>query len=206
MVAIAHLTPAKAQLVALSLLFVGSTGISCSGEWVRVAATAPLDHIIVSPSGEAFAHAQPGVELQTLVSVKPFRDMGLQPGMNAEEAAKLLGQPHFVATERNGQDEIFGYDYSMGAFEIVKQHVASEGTEVDRWFLRHRPEECMELLAPALLAELRKLETFPEQVTVFAEPNQEGVAKVEFEGDHSCSRVWWLQEKRPPSPLHDSKP
>lgn len=191
----AHLAPSKHVVAALSLLVVGL--MSCSGEWITVAATDPLDHIVISPLGEAFVHAKPGVELQELVSTEPFVEMGLRPGMTAKEAASLIGPPDFAITEQHGQVEVFGYRSSGGVFEIVKQHVASEGTEVDRWFLRYRPTECMKLVDPVLLGQLRSLQPFPEQATVFAEPNQEGVVKIEFESDRSCSKVWWLQETRP---------
>jgi len=182
----------RVRVAAFSLLFVGV--LSCSGEWVTVDATPPLDRIILSPSGEAAVYARPEVELQDLVSIRPFLEMGLRPGMTAEEAEALLGSPDYVATERNGQDEVFGYESPSGAFEIVKQHVSSEGSEVDRWFVRFQPRHCMELINPRILRQLRDLEPFPRAMRLLVGPDQTGVVSIYFEDERSCSKIWWLAE------------
>lgn len=186
------LASTKARVAALSLLVLGV--LSCRGDWVTVDGSAPLDRIILSPSGEAAVHAQPDVELQELVSIEPFLKTGLRPGMTAEEAESLLGAPDYVTTENNGQDEVFGYRSSAGAVEIVKQHVSSEGSEVDRWFVRFQPEHCMELIDPRILWQLRDLERFPRAMRLLVGPAQTGLVSVDFEDEESCSRIWWLAE------------
>lgn len=190
----AHSAPTKTRVAAISLLLVVGVMASCSGEWVTVAGTDPLDRMIISPSGEAFLHAQPEVELPELVSIRPFLEKGLRPGMTSSEAVTLLGPPDFIATERNGQDEVFGYDCAAGVFEIVKQHVASEGSEVDRWFLRHLPDDCMAMINPKILKQLRALERFPRQITVLVGPDQMGLVSIDFEDEQTCSKIWWLEE------------
>jgi hypothetical protein len=188
-----HLAPInKVRAAALSLISIGV--LSCSGEWVTVAANAPLDQIVLSPSGEASVHARPEVGLQELVFIRPFLEAGLRPGMTAEEAEAVLGAPDYIATERNGQDEVFGYESSAGAFEIVKQSVSSEGSEVDRWFLRHQPQDCMRMINPLILQQLRALERFPRQMRLLVGPDQIGLVSIEFEDEQSCSRIWWLGE------------
>lgn len=188
----AHLAPTKVRVAALSLLLVGA--LACRGDWVTVDGSAPLDRIVVSPSGEAAVHAQPDVELQELVSIAPFLEMGIRPGMTAEEAESLLGAPDYVATEANGRDEVFGYRSSAGAVEIVKQHVSSEGSEVDRWFVRSQPEHCMELIDPRIVRQLRDLENFPRAMRLLVGPTQTGLVSIDFEDEESCSKIWWLAE------------
>jgi len=139
-------------------------------------------------------HAQPEVELQDLVSIKPFLEEGLRPGMTSAEAATLLGPPDFITTERNGQDGVFGYEFAAGAFEIVKQHVSSERSEVDRWFLRYRPDNCMAMINPHVLQQLRALERFPRQITLLVGPDQVGLVSIDFEDEQTCSKIWWLEE------------
>jgi hypothetical protein len=171
--------------------------LSCSGDWVTVDASAPLDRIILSPSGEAAVHARPEEELQELISIKPFLEMGLRPGMTGEEAEELLGPPDYVATERNGQDEVFGYRSPTGAFEVVKQHVSSEGSEVDRWFVRFQPVRCMDLIDPRVVEQLQDLDPFPRSMRLLVGPEQTGVVSIYFEGETSCSKIWWLAESPP---------
>lgn len=186
--------PALIRLQVAALLFLFAGVLSCSSEWVTVDATPPLDRIILSPSGEAAVHARPEVELQDLVSIRPFLEKGLRPGMTAEEAEALFGSPDYVSTERNGQDEVFGYESSSGVFEIVKQHVSSEGSEVDRWFVRIQPKQCMELINPGILSQLRDLEPFPRAMRLLVGPEQIAAVSIYFENERSCSEIWWLAE------------
>lgn len=188
----ARLAPAKVRAAALSLLLLGAC--SSSDDWITVEGSAPLDRIVLSPSGEAAVHARPDVELRELVSMEPFLDMGLRPGMTAGEAESLLGEPDYVATESNGRDQVFGYRSTSGVVEIVKQHVSSEGSEVDRWFVRSQPEHCMDLIDRRIVRQLQDLERFPRAMRLLVGPEQTGVVSIYFEDEHSCSKIWWLAE------------
>jgi len=166
--------------------------LACTGDWVTVDAAAPLDRIVLSPLGEAFVHAQPGVELDELVSTAPFREKNLRPGMTADEVAAVLGEPDYLGRERGGSDEVFGFHAESGDFEVIKQHVSSEGTEVDRWFVRYRPRDCAPLVDPRLLRQIESLDSFPSKVTVLAGSDGEDAASLRFDEQHSCSAIWWL--------------
>lgn len=91
------------------------------------------------------------------------------------------------------QVEVFGYRSPSGTFEIVKQHVSSEGSEVDRWFVRSQPEHCMELIDPRIVRQLRDLERFPRAMRLVG-PEQTGLVSIYFEDEQSCSTIWWLAE------------
>lgn len=185
----------NAWSVVLVFLALGASA-ACSSEESRVVARAPLDYIEVNSLGEAWVHTEPRTDLEELVSVEPLRTAGLYPGITAEEAETLLGATDFVTTEHSGRDQIFGYHSSGDTLEIVKQHVASEGFEGDRWFLRYRPSNCIERVSPLLLEQLQSLlNPFPSSVAVVGEPiDQEGLIKIEFRNRNSCSQIWWLSD------------
>lgn len=75
----------------------------------------------------------------------------------------------------------------------MKQHVSSEGAELDRWFLRYRPQDCAALLDPRLHDQVRNLEPFPDEVTLFAGCDHEEVAVLEFNAERTCTTIWWLR-------------
>jgi hypothetical protein len=183
----------KVTLPILALCLLGSALVSCSPDPVTLAATHPLERIVISPV-ETLLYAESGVHLHELVSTEPFREKNLKPGMTAAEVAKILGEPDYLSEDREGRDGVFGFHAEMGDFEVVKQHVSSEGIEVDRWFLRYRPRDCTSLLDPRVLRQVQNLEPFPRRVTVFSGSGRRGTAILEFDEERTCSAVWWLQQ------------
>ncbi len=182
-------------------LLVGTSLWGCGRDFETIQASDPLIRIEFGPSGgflqrelpEAYLHAQPGVNLQELVPLQPFLENGLWPGMTVQDATSVLGQPDYTTTDYGGRDDVFGFKITRGTVEVVMQHVSSEGAEVDRWFLRYRPENCNSVVHPLVLQQLRALDRFPDAATVFADRDDSGVAKIEFTPERNCSRIWWLQ-------------
>jgi hypothetical protein len=186
--------PANRFLVALTILLLGNSLVSCSAEPVTLAASEPLERIVLRPPDETLLYARPGLKLSDIVSTEPFVERGLRPGMSVTQVVRLLGQPDFLTHDRDGRDQVFGFESASGAFEVVKQHVSSEGAEVDRWFLRYRPKNCEALVDPRLLDQVRNLEPFPDEVTLFAGPDREQVAVLGFDDERTCTTIWWLRD------------
>lgn len=134
------------------------------------------------------------MRLNDLVSMDPFRENNLKPGMTATEVAAILGRPDYLHGGRQGGDEIFGFQTDDGDFEVLKQHVSSEGVEVDPWFLRYRPRDCASLVNPRLLKQIQNLEPRPREVTVFSGFDRRGKAIIELDEVQACSAIWWLQK------------
>jgi len=185
---------AKRCCVALTILLLGNALASCSRDPVTLTATDPLDRIVIRPSGERLLYAQSGLKLRDIVSTEPFVEQGLRPGMTLTEVVRLLGKPDSLTHDRDGRDEVFGFEVSSGTFEVVKQHVSSEGAEVDRWFLRYRPQDCAALVDPRLFDQVRNLKPFPHEVALFAGPDHEEVAVLELDDERTCTTIWWLRE------------
>lgn len=188
------LAPApKSSFAALVLCILGSTLASCSPDPVKLTATEPLELIVISHV-ETLLYTESGVSLDDVVSTEPFQRNNLRPGMTATEVAAILGEPDYLDEERQGRDEVFGFQTEDGNFEVIKQHVSSEGVEVDRWFLRYRPRDCASLVDPRLLEQVQNLEPVPSEVTVFSGLGRKGKAILEFDQEHACSAIWWLQQ------------
>lgn len=188
--------PSMSRLFTLILLLI-ATMASCYGDWVSQEAAYPLAKIeYLSPAREVFVHAEQGVRMGSLVSLQPFVMSKMRPGISAEEASKLVGEPDFVTNERGGYDEVFGFEAQGGMIEVVRQRVESEGYEGDRWLLRFRSSGCIDLVSPIILDQLRRhLGSLPETATILGEPSEvEGVVKIVFQGDDDCSMIWWLSE------------
>lgn len=179
--------------IPLVLLTVGIGLMSCSSDPVTLTADRPLDRIVTSRT-ETLLYVESGVPLDDVISMEPFRMKGLKPGMTLMEVAALMGEPDYLDEHRQGRDEVFGFESEDGDFEVIKQHVSSEGKEVDRWFLRYRPRECFKLVDPRLLKQVKDLDFVPKRVTVFSGLGRRGKAVLEFDQDRSCSAIWWLQQ------------
>lgn len=183
----------RSRFAALALCILGAVLASCNPEPVTLTATAPLERIVTSER-ETLLYAESGVRLDEVVSTEPFRQENLRPGMTVTEVAAILGEPDYLDDHRQGRDEVFGFETEEGNFEVIKQHVSSEGSEVDRWFLRYRPRDCASLVDPRLLEQLQNLGHTPSEVTVFSGLGRKGKAILEFDEEPACSAIWWLQQ------------
>jgi hypothetical protein len=184
---------ASKSRLALMLCTLGIALASCSSDSVTLTADRPLERIVVSRT-ETLLYVESGIPLDDVVSMEPFRKKGLKPGMALTEVVAILGEPDYLDEHRQGRDDVFGFESEDGDFEVIKQHVSSEGVEVDRWFLRYRPRECSSLVDPRLLNQVKNLKLIPHRVTVFSGLGRKGKAVLEFDQGHGCSAIWWLQQ------------
>ena len=195
----------RIPLSVLSVCLFGSALASCSPNPVTLTAEKPLERIVVSQI-ETLLYAEPGTHLSDLISIEPFRTKNLRPGMTAREVEKFLGAPDYRSKERKGRDEVFGFHTKSGAIELIKQHVASEGVAIDRWFLRHRPQDCAPLVDPRLLRQVQDLEPFPREVILFSGLDRRGMAILEFNKERACTAIWWLQQDTESEAVQPSDP
>lgn len=166
--------------------------LSCEQEEVQVlSAPVPLSKVIIRPSGEVTVYAAEGTALEDLINLDTFLELGLKPGMTITEVEALLGKPDVIDDDRGGRDVVYAYRTSTGRIEIVRQHVSSEGAEVDRWFLRIRPSFGKELVHPLILKYSPPRSGWAESILVLAGPEYSSVGKLEFH-EGRLRLIWWL--------------
>lgn len=162
----------------------------CGGKYIVLQAEHPLSQVRIHSSGEVVIEPGEGIGLSDLVDLKPFRDLGLRPGQPIEEVEGLLGPPETFGYSREGRDEVFGYERDFGTIEIVKQHVSSEGTEVDRWFLRLRVDrDGHKLVHPAILKYSPSPEAHYPHISLYDRASG-GAAALDFE-QGELKYLWW---------------
>lgn len=174
------------SLLAALLLLLGCQ----NHESTTLPADYPLEKIIVRPSGRTLFYAAPSVSLEDLVDLSPLIDRGLQPGTNLRRIEARLGSPDYQTTDRQGRDDVYGYEVPEGLVEIVKQHVSSEGLETDRWFLRYRPAAGNSALHDTIVSYVTHVNPKPTEISVLAGPNRKSVVGLDFEGD-TVTLIWW---------------
>lgn len=133
------------------------------------------------------------VELNELVNLQPFVQAGVRPGQSLEEVEPKLGVPDAMTTDREGRDDVFRYYRESGTIDLVRQHVSSEGAEVDRWFIRFRPAAGVAVAHPDVLAHQPPRGGWTESILILAGPDRGSVAKLEFE-DGELAYLWWLAD------------